>query len=128
MRPDDASRYTGFPSPADFAERSLNLHALAVTHPEATFFWTARGDGMEGAGIYSGDVLVVDRSLDPNSHDVVVVVLQGEYLVRRWHLTSEGLVLSAEHPGYPDLIITDNSCTCWGVVVWVLHNPNRKRR
>jgi DNA polymerase V len=127
---DDASQpTTGFPSLAqDYAESSLNLHAYVVRHPEATFFWRAQGGGMQGAGIFSGDILVVDRAVEPHQGDVVVAAVAGEYLVRRWYREPEGIMLLAEHPDHPPLLVSaEEPCECWGVVVAVVHDPNRRR-
>ena len=127
---DESSQPTGFPNPAqDHAETSLNLHQYVVRHPQATYFWRTEGHGMLGAGIAPGDLLIVDRAIDPRPDDVVVVVLRGEYLVRRWRREPEGIVLSADHPDYPTLLIhTEEDCQVWGVVIYVLHNPNRRPR
>ena len=125
----DPKRPTGFASPADYVESSLNLHQLVVTHPEATFFWEAQGDGMRDAGIASGDILIVDRSEDARHDDVVVVAVQGDYLVRRWRRAPDGIVLIAEHPDYAPLLLAGEvEYRIWGVVIAVLHYPNRKRR
>jgi len=120
---------TGFPNPAtDHAESSLDLHQYAVRHPQATFFWRAEGDAMRDAGISSGDVLVVDRAVQPVPGQVVVATVGGEFLVRRWRRDAASLVLYAEHPAYPPLVIqSDEECQIVGVVIYVLHDPNRGR-
>lgn len=120
---------TGFPNPAqDYAESSLNLQQYAVRHPEATFFWRAQGDAMQGAGISSGDILIVDRAIEAHPDNVVVAIIGGEYLVRRWRRIAEGIVLSAEHPDHPPILIEhEEECQIWGVVIYVLHNPNGRR-
>ncbi len=74
----------GFPSPAlDGREEGFSLDAHVIEHPEYTFIVTVAGDSMEGAGIFHGDWLVVDRSLTPEDGDVVVAVLDGELTVKR---------------------------------------------
>jgi len=74
----------GFPSPADdYIDRKLDLNELLITHPAATFFVRVEGNSMINAGIHSGDILVVDRALEPNNNNVVLAVLDGEFTVKR---------------------------------------------
>jgi DNA polymerase V len=128
--PEPTKPTTGFPNPAtDHAERNLNLHQYAVRHEEATFFWRARGEAMREAGITDGDLLIVDRFVDARPGDVVVVAVAGEFLVRRWRREADGALLYTEHPDYPPLVISsETDYQIWGTVIWVLHNPNRRRR
>jgi SOS-response transcriptional repressor LexA len=63
----------GFPSPADdYLDRDLDLHELLIQHPAATYYVRLSGDSMKGAGLYDGDILVVDRSLEPKHNDIVI--------------------------------------------------------
>ena len=74
----------GFPSPAeDFMDLDLNLQAYLVQHPSATFCVRVTGDSMQNAGIFSGDVMVVDRVLEPKNNTIVLAVLDGEFTVKR---------------------------------------------
>ena len=69
----------GFPSPAqDYIERTLDLNELCISHPAATFFVRAEGDSMIEGGIQSGDILIVDRSIDAKHHDIVIAAIDGE--------------------------------------------------
>ena len=69
----------GFPSPADdYLDRDLDLHELLIQHPAATFYVRLGGDSMQGAGLYDGDLLIVDRSLEPKHTDIVIAILNGE--------------------------------------------------
>ena len=115
----------GFPSPADdYIEQRLDLNELVVQHPAATFYVRVRGDSMLGAGIHPGDILVVDRALQPVYGSVVVAVLDGEMTVKRLERRRSGPVLHAENPAYPDIAIPeDGSFEIWGVVSYVLHRP-----
>lgn len=73
----------GFPSPAqDYVERTLDLNELCIRHPNATFFVRVDGDSMIEAGIYDGDILVVDRSVDADHGDTVVAAVGGEFTVK----------------------------------------------
>ena len=74
----------GFPSPADdYVEKERDLHELMVCRPAATFFVRVSGDSMKGAGIASGDLLVVDRSEEPKPNKIVVAIVDGEFTVKR---------------------------------------------
>jgi len=113
----------GFPSPADdFIDRSLDLNEHLVTHPAATFFVRVHGDSMQGAGIRSGDILVVDRALDPADHKVVVAALDGELTVKRIRIRDGRLFLAPENPAFPPIEVTaEASFEIWGVVTYVIH-------
>lgn len=74
----------GFPSPAtDYCERKLDLNELCIQNPAATYFVRATGDSMVDAGIFAGDVLVVDRSITASHGDIVIVSVNGELTVKR---------------------------------------------
>lgn len=78
----------GFPSPADdYIEGKLDLNRHLIKHPAATFFVRVTGNSMTGAGIHSGDLLIVDRSLEPTDGHVVVAVLDGELTVKRLQMS-----------------------------------------
>jgi DNA polymerase V len=126
----DDSRTTGFPnSTIDHSERSLNLHEFAVHHPEATFFWTVEGDAMQGAGIFPGDLLVVDRVVEARLGDVVVAWAGSDYVVRRLGTLVGHVALLPDHPGYAPLVFGDaETCEVWGTVIYVLHDPNGRGR
>jgi DNA polymerase V len=109
----------GFPAPGDdFVEEPLNLHDLLVDNPTATFFVRVSGDSMEGAKIFDGDVLVVDRSVDPQPGRIVVAAVYGELVVKRLRKGQNGFLLMSEQEGYePILVDAEEGCTIWGVVV-----------
>jgi len=109
----------GFPAPGDdLVEKSLDLNDLLIDNPSATFFVKVQGDSMEGAKIFSGDVLVVDRSITPVSGKVVVAAVYGEMVVKRLHKSADQVQLVSEQDGYDPIPITDNDdCFVWGVVV-----------
>lgn len=113
----------GFPSPADdYIETALDLNEFLIKHPAATFFVRVSGDSMIGAGIHSGDILVVDRSLTPKHGNIVIAVIDGELTVKRLKSTADSLVLAAENPNYPPLTIHEGmDFRIWGVVTSVVH-------
>ncbi len=114
----------GFPSPADdYVDKGLDLNELLVRHPAATFFVRVSGDSMTGAGINSGDVLVVDRAETARDRSVVIAALNGELTVKR--LVREGgrVYLVSENPDYEPLEVTgEMEFEVWGVVVHVIHS------
>ena len=80
----DESVQAGFPSPAeDHLDLDLDLNSYLIQHPSATFCVRVEGDSMVGAGIQSGDVILIDRSLTPQKGNIVLAVLDGEFTVKR---------------------------------------------
>lgn len=113
----------GFPSPADdYIEKSIDLNQELIANPVATFFVRVKGDSMKNASIHNEDVLIVDRSLAVRSGDIVVAVIDGELTVKRFHRLPDQVVLRAENPDYPPLVIaSDRDFSIWGVVTTVIH-------
>lgn len=109
----------GFPAPGDdMVERPLDLNDLLIENPTATFFVRVSGDSMEGARIFEGDVLVVDRSVEPKDGKIVVAAVYGELVVKRLRKTPSGLALISENEEYSPILIDDvDECYVWGVVV-----------
>ncbi|MEI7430400.1 MAG: translesion error-prone DNA polymerase V autoproteolytic subunit [Betaproteobacteria bacterium] len=108
----------GFPSPAaDYEERRLDINAYLVRNPVATFFFPVEGRSMEDAEIFSGDVLVVDRSITPRHGHIVVAFVNGERLVKRLHHRAGRVALVAESRDFaPIEIHEDLDLVIWGVV------------
>jgi len=113
----------GFPSPADdYVEDSIDLNQHLVRHKEATFFLRVKGDSMLGAGIHDGDLLVVDRALNPADGRVVIAVLDGELTVKRLGRKAGRVRLLPENPAYPVIEVNDEQdLVIWGVVTNVIH-------
>ena len=109
----------GFPAPGDDqVERVLDINDLVVKHPASTFFVRVEGDSMEGAGIFSGDVLVIDRAVDPHNGHVVVAAVNGEMVVKRLYIDRGVLELHSENESYDPIVVSEEEgCTVWGVVV-----------
>ena len=92
----------GFPSPAeDYVEGPLDLNRHLIPHPAATFFVRVSGDSMIGAGIHSGDLLIVDRAITATHNSVIIAVLNGDLTVKRLHQTGGTLRLMPENPDFP---------------------------
>ena len=114
----------GFPSPADdYMEGSLDLNEHVIKHPAATYFMRASGDSMTGAGIFDGDLLIVDRSLEPAHGRVAVVEVDGQLTVKRLFKSKGLFLLKSENAGCPPIELQEgNEIVVWGVVTHVLHN------
>jgi DNA polymerase V len=119
----DSAVSAGFPSPADdHISGELDLNHFLISRPTSTFFVRVSGDSMVGASIQDGDVLVVDRSLEPKHKDIVIAVLNGELTVKTLIKEKGTLGLKPENPQYPIIHITeDMDFKTWGVVTSVIH-------
>ena len=108
----------GFPSPAeDFQVERLDLTAILVSHPQATFFLRLRGDSMHDAGLFDGDLLVVNRALKPVNGDVVIAVVDGEFTCKTLWLKFGRMKLVAANPTYPEIVPKEGqTIEVWGVV------------
>ena len=109
----------GFPSPAaDYEDKRLDINEYLVRNPVSTFFFPVQGESMQGAEIFDGDILVVDRSVRPRHGHIVVAFVNGERLVKRLYRRAGRVALIAEHAAYPALdIVAGMELEVWGVVV-----------
>ena len=117
----DGGIFCGFPSPAqDYLDRSLNLNKDLIPHPSATFYAKALGDSMEDAGIEEGDILIIDRALDPRDGDIVVAHVNGEFTVKYLDISKidKGIVrLVPGNKRYKPIVMHDgDELNIWGVV------------
>jgi len=119
-----ASVSAGFPSPAeDYIEGRLDLNRHLIKHPAATFFVRVAGDSMIDAGIHPGDILVVDRALEPQDSNVVIAVIDGELTVKRISQRHGKLFLMPDNEAYQPLeILAEMEFEVWGVVTSVIHS------
>lgn len=113
----------GFPSPAeDYIEKALDLNELVIQRPAATFYVRVQGDSMQNAGIFSDDILVVDRSLTAHHKSIIVAVLDGDFTVKRLMIDNGQVYLFAENNAYgPIKIGKESQFEVWGVVTYVIH-------
>ena len=113
----------GFPSPTDDnIEQKLDLNTHLIKHPAATFFVKAVGESMIHAGIQSGDMLVVDRSLEATHGKIVIAAINGELTVKRLSRQQGRVQLLAENPAYKAIdISSEQELVIWGVVTHVIH-------
>ena len=114
----------GFPSPADdYIENNLSISELLIKNQLSTFLMKASGESMIEAGINDGDVLVVDRSLEARSRDIVIAIFEGNLTVKRLIIKADGsAILKAENPLYKNILISEyTELEIWGVVTSAIH-------
>jgi DNA polymerase V len=113
----------GFPSPADdYIDRHMDLHEHLIEHPAATFYLRVSGNSMVRAGIHHGDLLIVDRAIEPRDGHIVIAVIDGELAVKRLQRNNGRLNLVSDGAGYPPIAITeDMDLRIWGVCRHVIH-------
>lgn len=121
----DAGIFCGFPSPAqDYIDKTLNLNEEIIPHPAATFYAKAMGDSMEDAGIEEGDILVIDRALDPRNGDIIVAHINGEFTVKYLDISKKDKGIVRLVPGnkrYHPIVMHDgDELQVWGVVSSVI--------
>lgn len=114
---------TGFGSAADdYAERGIDLNEQLIKNKPATYFFRMKGDAMREAGIFDNDVLIVDRSVKLVNGKIIVAVLNGELLVRRFHKNFSSAFLIPENSRYKAINLGEFSdFVMWGVVTFVIH-------
>jgi len=113
----------GFPSPADdFTELSISLDKHLIQNPAATFMAYANGNSMIRIGIYHGDLLIIDRSLNAKDGDIVIAVLHGEFTVKQLSIINEHLFLMPQNSQYSPIKISDEmNFEVWGIVTYSIH-------
>lgn len=118
----DVGIKAGFPSPAaDFEEQRISLDQYLIKNPESTFFAKASGDSMINAGISDGDLLVIDRSLEPKNNAIAVCYIDGEFTVKRIKKTKDKVVLQPENSLYKPIVISqENELIIWGIVTYTI--------
>ena len=115
---------TGFTAAADdYMERGIDLNEQLIRNKPATFFMRITGNSMINAGICNGDIAIVDRSVKPVNGKIVIAVVDGEMLIRRYEKTINRLRLIAETPKLSPIDVSEfNDFKIWGVVIYVIKN------
>lgn len=110
----------GFPSPADdYIEGRIDLNVELIKNPSATFFGRVNGDSMINAGIGNGDLIIVDKSVEPRENSIVVCVIDGEFTVKRFKKIKGEYFLCPENEKYkPIKINSENDFRVWGTVTY----------
>ena len=116
----------GFPSPADdFKETRISLDRELVKNKEATFYARVSGDSMVGAGLEDGDLLVIDRSKNPENGKIAICLVDGEFTVKRVIRRKGNLYLKPENENYKEMKISEgNGLIIWGIVTYVIKKIN----
>ena len=112
----------GFPSPAaDFIDVSIDLNKHLIKHPSATFYARAKGDSMKDAGIFDGDLLIVDKSIDPADGTIAICYVNGEFTVKRIKKDKDEVWLIPANTAYQPIKMEEgSSLTIWGIVTHVI--------
>ena len=112
----------GFPSPADdFLDISIDLNKVLIQNPSATFYGKVKGDSMIDAGLNDGDLLIIDKSLEPEDGKIAVCFIDGEFTVKRIKIEKDVIWLVAENKKYQPIKVTpENDFIIWGIVTTVI--------
>lgn len=114
---------TGFSAAADdYAERGIDLNEQLIKNKPATFFMRVNSDAMNGAGIYRGDVVIVDRSLEAANGKIIIAVVDGEMLIRRLEIHNGRKRLVALGHKLSPIEVDEAKFGVWGVVTYVIHS------
>lgn len=112
----------GFPSPAlDFVDQTIDLNKQLIRHPSATFYGRVKGLSLKDAGIDEDDLLIIDRSLEPENGKIAVCYIDGEFTAKRIEIKNKELWLMPENQAYPPLKVSeDSNFSIWGIVTHVI--------
>lgn len=126
----DGGISAGFPSPAqDYIDLSLDLNKELIDNPSSTFFGRVRGNSMIDAGIEDGDLLVIDKSLEPKDGDTAICFLDGEFTLKFVRINKDEIYLVPANPEYKPIKVTaENNFCIWGVVTYSIKDHKHKKR
>ena len=120
----DVGISAGFPSPADdFIELSIDLNKQLIKNKDTTFFAKVKGHSMKNAGIFDGDLLIIDKSLEPQNKKIGICQIDGEFTVKRVKIEKDVVWLIAENEEYAPIKVTpENEFIIWGIVTASIKN------
>ncbi len=126
----DQGIQAGFPSPAqDFISETIDLNHELIHHPAATFYGRVSGDSMIDEGIEPGDILVIDRSIEPSDGELAVCCLDGEFTLKRISLRQGQVWLVPSNERFDPILVTpENRFEVWGVVTYTIKQHRRQPR
>ena len=109
----------GFPSPAeDLGAKRIDILEKLIKHPQATYQMTVRGESMRDAGIFDGDVILIDRAISPRNGHYVVAIVDNEFVCKKYWQRAGQVKLKAANPTYPDIVAKEGQIIeVWGVVL-----------
>ncbi len=118
----------GFPSPAqDYIDLSIDLNKELINNPSSTFYARVKGSSMIDAGISDGDILVVDKSLEPQDGDTAVCFIDGEFTLKFIRIESDAVYLVPANPAFKPIKVTEENNFCiWGIVTYSIKNHKRR--
>jgi DNA polymerase V len=113
----------GFPSPAEeYTELSIDLNKELIRHPSSTFYGRVRGNSMIDAGINDGDILIIDKSLEPRNGQKAVCFINGEFTIKTLKIENKKLWMVPANVSFKPIEVTpDNEFIVWGIVTYVIH-------
>ena len=119
----------GFPSPAeDYIEIGIDLNKYLIKNPISTFVLRVSGNSMNNAGIYNNDLLIIDRSINPNPGHIVVALLDGEFTLKRLIKEEDNYYLKADKENYPSINLYEYiDIQIWGVATYSIHELKKSR-
>ena len=119
----------GFPSPAeDYIELGIDLNKYLIKNPISTFFLRVSGNSMNNAGIYNDDLLIIDRSINPNPGHIVVALLDGEFTLKRLIKKQDTYYLKADKENYPAINLYEYiDIQIWGVAIYSIHELTKQK-
>ena len=119
----------GFPSPAQgFINETIDLNDELIDHPAATFYGKVTGDSMSEEGIKHGDIIIIDRSLEPRNKDLAVCCIDGSFTLKRIKIEADKIWLIPSNSQYTPILVTaENRFDIWGVVTYVIKCYRRPR-
>lgn len=126
----DMGIQAGFPSPAqDYISETIDLNHELITHPASTFYARVDGDSMIGEGISSGDILIIDRSIEPTDGDLAVCCVDGDFTLKRISLRAGEVWLIPANEAFDPILVTPESrFEVWGVVTYTIKRHSRLAR
>lgn len=127
----DAGIRAGFPSPAqDYLNETIDLNRDLIPHPASTFYGRVVGDSMSEEGIAEGDILVIDKSIEPEDGDLAVCCLDGDFTLKRIKMTRDNklYLIPSNHRYEPIEVTADNEFMVWGIVLYTIRNNRRRKK
>ena len=120
----------GFPSPADdYIEDTIDLPKMLIKNPSSTYVLRVKGHSMIDAGIFDKSIIVVDASLQAANGDIAVCVIDGDFTLKRISKVKDKVYLMPENNDFKPIEIKEgNSFSIWGILTWVLNQPNKRRK
>lgn len=118
----DDSVSAGFPSPAeDLMDKALDLNKALIKHPASTFYARVKGMSMMDEGIHEGDLLIIDKSINPTNGCLAVCYIDGEFTLKRVQIEKDCILLVPANPKFQPIRVTeDNDFLIWGIVQYVI--------